>query len=77
MWYNIRRDRDVAQLVARLLWEQDVASSNLVIPTKTKAAEGQLSFCIIQYLIIKISFHTLKSLITLKFIQSYEVRNEE
>ena len=29
--------RDVAQLVARLLWEQDVAGSNPVIPTnKTK-----------------------------------------
>ena len=42
----------VAQLVARLLWEQDVASSNLVIPTKTKAAEGQLLFCIIQYSLI-------------------------
>ena len=27
--------RDVAQLVARLLWEQDVAGSNPVIPTKT------------------------------------------
>ena len=26
--------RDVAQLVARLLWEQDVAGSNPVIPTK-------------------------------------------
>ena len=25
--------RDVAQLVARLLWEQDVAGSNPVIPT--------------------------------------------
>ncbi len=30
-----------------------------------------------EYLIIKISFHTLKSLMTLKFIQSCEVRNEE
>ena len=29
--YNFR---DVAQLVARLLWEQDVAGSNPVIPTK-------------------------------------------
>ncbi len=26
-------NRDVAQLVARLLWEQDVAGSNPVIPT--------------------------------------------
>ena len=26
--------RDVAQMVARLLWEQDVAGSNPVIPTK-------------------------------------------
>ena len=45
MWYNIIRQvrrtrlkkfkqyRDVAQLVARLLWEQDVAGSNPVIPT--------------------------------------------
>ena len=28
--------RDVAQLVARLLWEQDVAGSNPVIPTKNQ-----------------------------------------
>ena len=27
-------DRDVAQLVARVLWEHDVAGSNPVIPTK-------------------------------------------
>ena len=26
--------RDVAQLVARLVWDQDVAGSNPVIPTK-------------------------------------------
>ena len=30
--------RDVAQLVARLVWDQDVAGSNPVIPTK-KALE--------------------------------------
>ena len=30
-------DRDVAQLVARLLWEQDVAGSNPVIPTIMEA----------------------------------------
>ena len=28
--------RDVAQMVARLLWEQDVAGSNPVIPTNQK-----------------------------------------
>ena len=33
--------RDVAQLVARLLWEQDVAGSNPVIPT----IKGRLSHC--------------------------------
>ena len=35
--YNIpvrRKYRDVAQLVARLVWDQDVAGSNPVIPTK-------------------------------------------
>ena len=31
---NLILFRDVAQLVARLLWEQDVAGSNPVIPTK-------------------------------------------
>ena len=33
--------RDVAQLVARLVWDQDVAGSNPVIPTK-KAPFGVL-----------------------------------
>ena len=34
---KLNKPRDVAQLVARLLWEQDVAGSNPVIPTnKTK-----------------------------------------
>ena len=28
--------RDVAQMVARLVWDQDVAGSNPVIPTKRK-----------------------------------------
>ena len=28
--------RDVAQLVARLVWDQDVAGSNPVIPTKKR-----------------------------------------
>ena len=28
--------RDVAQLVARVLWEHDVAGSNPVIPTKNE-----------------------------------------
>ena len=32
--FPINSFRDVAQLVARLLWEQDVAGSNPVIPTK-------------------------------------------
>ena len=31
LWQMIR---DVAQLVARVLWEHDVAGSNPVIPTK-------------------------------------------
>ena len=34
--YNIsvrNKHRDVAQLVARLVWDQDVAGSNPVIPT--------------------------------------------
>ena len=34
--------RDVAQLVARLLWEQDVAGSNPVIPTKIITAQKYL-----------------------------------
>ena len=38
--------RDVAQLVARLLWEQDVAGSNPVIPTKNGRCPvmGHLTF---------------------------------
>ena len=34
--------RDVAQMVARLLWEQDVAGSNPVIPTKQESTLGVL-----------------------------------
>ena len=33
---NTKTNRDVAQLVARVLWEHDVAGSNPVIPTKNK-----------------------------------------
>ena len=29
----LKHQRDVAQLVARLVWDQDVAGSNPVIPT--------------------------------------------
>ena len=32
--------RDVAQMVARLLWEQDVAGSNPVIPTISSVHNG-------------------------------------
>ena len=31
-------NRDVAQMVARLVWDQDVAGSNPVIPTKSRGA---------------------------------------
>ena len=31
---KLNKYRDVAQLVARLVWDQDVAGSNPVIPTK-------------------------------------------
>ena len=34
--YNIVRYRDVAQLVARVVWDHDVAGSNPVIPTIKK-----------------------------------------
>ena len=34
---NMNSKRDVAQLVARVLWEHDVAGSNPVIPTKKQA----------------------------------------
>ena len=34
--YLIYLHRDVAQLVARLVWDQDVAGSNPVIPTKNQ-----------------------------------------
>lgn len=41
------RNRDVAQLVARLVWDQDVAGSNPVIPTK----DWPMSFCLSAYLL--------------------------
>ena len=42
----IYRHRDVAQLVARLVWDQDVAGSNPVIPIKNKNARpGIFIFC--------------------------------
>ena len=34
MLFKLNTFRDVAQLVARVLWEHDVAGSNPVIPTK-------------------------------------------
>ena len=46
--------RDVAQMVARLLWEQDVAGSNPVIPTissvHNESDEHSIFFCL--YLIV-------------------------
>ena len=40
--------RDVAQMVARLLWEQDVAGSNPVIPTKkAKTPFGDFAFLLL------------------------------
>ena len=39
--------RDVAQLVARLLWEQDVAGSNPVIPTKKVVSSDTTFFAFI------------------------------
>ena len=36
------RYRDVAQLVARLVWDQDVAGSNPVIPTKKPTGRSYL-----------------------------------
>ena len=32
---KVKKHRGVAQLVARLLWEQDAAGSNPVTPTRT------------------------------------------
>ena len=34
LWYNPWVRRGVAQLVARLVWDQDAAGSNPVTPTK-------------------------------------------
>ena len=47
--YNItveRFYRDVAQLVARLLWEQDAAGSSPVISTKQKRAVWLFFVCL-------------------------------
>ena len=44
--------RDVAQLVARLVWDQDVAGSNPVIPTKIAdltAFSGQIGANLIRH----------------------------
>ena len=39
--------RDVAQLVARVLWEHDVAGSNPVIPTKTRQEALYVASCFV------------------------------
>ncbi len=36
---RLKKQRDVVQLVACLLWEQEVVSSSLAIPTKGSVAQ--------------------------------------
>ena len=44
--------RDVAQLVARLVWDQNVAGSNPVIPIKKEVRKNFLFLCLV---IIRVS----------------------
>ena len=44
-FYQTKYFRDVAQLVARVVWDHDVAGSNPVIPTKKRQTDlFRLSF---------------------------------
>ena len=51
----LKHQRDVAQLVARLVWDQDVAGSNPVIPIKSFCNNAEVFFCNFYFLLFYIS----------------------
>ena len=72
--------RDVAQLVARVLWEHDVAGSNPVIPTKNqpKTSFFRLVFGYFLSILHKSSFFLdhIKPLFSGLFEEKYTHKNE-
>ena len=72
--------RDVAQLVARVLWEHDVAGSNPVIPTKNqpKTSFFRLVFGYFLLILHKSSFFLghMKPLFSGLFEEKYTHKNE-
>ena len=45
---KLNKPRGVAQLVARLVWDQDAAGSNPVTPTIQKRVHFRALFCILE-----------------------------